>query len=329
MSNLKMGYLSASKIADSTMAITVDAVDGIESYAVAARDIVKANAFAEKHGCKKAYGSYQELVNDPEVDVIYVSSPQSKHFEHTMLCLEHGKHVLCEKAFMINKSEAEKAVALAKSKGLFLGEAIWTRFLPFVQEVKGLLDGGAIGKPMALVSNNGFNMRENKIPRIEEPELGGGALLDVGIYAITSASLLFGDDIESFSTEGIMTETGVDAHSSTVWRYKDGRLATINTSIDCYYGEDIHVYGDKGRMTIEKTCNWERATVYNTRGEVVSTHQRPQQITGFEYEVAAMVEVINRGGVEYKEIPHSQMLLIMERMDDMRKVWGLTFPTEV
>lgn len=326
MGNLKLGYLGASKIADMRMTATVDAVDGIESYAVAARDLVKAKSFAENHGCKKAYGSYEELANDPDVDVIYVSTLQSQHFQHTMLCLENGKHVLCEKAFMLNKSEAEEAVNLARAKGLFLGEAIWTRFLPFVQEVKKLLDGGIIGNPTALVSNNGFDMRG--IPRIDELELGGGAVLDVGIYAMTAASLLFGDDVVSFSTEGVLTEKGVDAHSSTVWRYRDGRLATINTSMDCCYGDKIHVYGDKGMMVIDETCNWSKATVYNTSGQVVSTHQRGEQITGFEYEVEAMVKAINSGLVEYKEVPHALMLLMMERMDEMRKAWGMTFPKE-
>ena len=190
---MKIGILGAGKISH----LTVPAMIGlkeIECYAVASRSLEKAQSFAKQYGFQKAYGSYEELLSDPEVELVYVATPHSHHYEHMMQCLEHGKGVLCEKAFTMNANQARRVMEYAKEKGLFAAEAIWPRYMPSRKMINDVIASGVIGKVNTLTANLSYVIHQ--VPRIVLPELAGGALLDIGVYGINFALMHFGSDIE-------------------------------------------------------------------------------------------------------------------------------------
>ena len=178
MEKFKVGIIGAGYIAEK-MAYTLGKMDSAQAYAIASRSLEKAQKFAREHGVSKAYGSYEELAEDPQVQLIYVATPHSLHFQHVKMCLEKGKPVLCEKSFMLDRKQAEEVVAISREKGVFLAEAIWTRYMPFRKTVKDLIDSGKIGKPMMITAHLGYPVADRE--RIIRPELGGGALLDLGV----------------------------------------------------------------------------------------------------------------------------------------------------
>ena len=184
---MKLGILGAGGIA-STMAKTVAEMKGVEVYAVAARDLERARVFAQKYEVKKAYGSYEEMLADDEVELVYIATPHSHHYLHAKMCLEAGKHVLCEKAFTVNAEQAQKLFDLAKEKKLLITEAIWTRYMPSRKMINDIIESGVIGEVTAVTANLSYTV--SHVERIRKPELAGGALLDVGVYPINFASMV-------------------------------------------------------------------------------------------------------------------------------------------
>ncbi len=321
----RMGILGAGNIAHK-MAYTVEKLDGVEIAAVASRDIKKASEFAEKHGIKKAYGSYDELAKDDTLNLIYVATPHSHHFEHTMLCLENGRNVMCEKAFMLNAQQTKTVLDFAKEKNLFITEAIWTRFLPFVKQVKELLDGGVIGKVRMMEAHYCFECME--VERMKNPLLAGGALLDLGIYSLTAMALLMGTDYADRKTTAVLTENGVDARSHTVYTWKDGRMAAVNSAMDMRAKDQIRVYGESGYAEIDNVANWSEMRVYDSNEKLTAVYKHPEQISGYEYEVLASVKAIEEGKIETDIMPHDETLRMMSIMDDLRNEWGMKYPME-
>ncbi len=181
LGKFNVGIMGAGNIAG-VMADTLNKMKGVRLYAVASREKVKADVFAGKYGCKKAYGSYEELVTDKKADLIYIATPHSEHFANARLCIEHGKPVLCEKAFTANAAQAEELIKLSEEKGVFLAEAIWTRYMPMLSTIREVLGSGVIGEPKTLTANLGYVI--DNVPRLLEPALAGGALLDVGVYTL-------------------------------------------------------------------------------------------------------------------------------------------------
>lgn len=317
----------AQKMADTLAGMIAQGNQAISMYAVAARDEERAKQFAEKYGFEKAYGSYEEMVSDPAVDLVYVATPHSHHYEHMKLCLSYGKHVLCEKAFTVNAKQAEEVIALARSKGLYIAEAIWTRYMPFRKIVERMIADGAIGTPYALFANLAFPIRH--VERMYNPQLAGGALLDLGIYAITFASMLFGDDVTSINSVVQMMDTGVDEQENITLTYADGKMAMLFASIKCSGDEHGVVFGTEGTLQIDTLNNPGKIIITPKQDrEDVRTYAVPQQITGFEYEVQAAIDAIEQGKVECEAMPHSETIRIMQLMDTLRKQWGLVYPFE-
>ena len=228
---MKVGMIGAGSIAG-IMAGTIKEMDCAQNYAVAARDYGRAAEFAQKYGFEKACGSYEELVEDAGVELVYIATPHSHHYEHIKLCLNHGKHVLCEKSFTVNESQAREVLELAREKKLLLTEAIWTRYMPMRKTLDDVLLSGVIGRPYMLTANLGYIISGKE--RIMRPELAGGALLDVGIYPLNFASMVFGDEVDTITGTAVMTETGVDAQNSITITYKDGRMAVLCSSCLLY-----------------------------------------------------------------------------------------------
>nr|WP_307989194.1 Gfo/Idh/MocA family oxidoreductase [uncultured Niameybacter sp.] len=322
---MKIGILGAGKIA-TLMAATLKQMEGVTCYGIAARNKDRAQNFANTYGFEKAYGSYEELVQDEAVDLIYIATPHSHHYEHAKLCIEHGKSVLCEKAFTRNAKEAEELFKLAYEKGVLITEAIWTRYMPSRKMINELLASGIIGKPMTLTANLGYVIAHKE--RIRKPELAGGALLDIGVYTINFALMVFGTDIEKISSTAILSDTGVDLQNSITFTYKTGEMAVLNSTTLALSDRQGIIYGDKGYMVIENINNCESISVYNTDREMIKRVEVPKQISGYEYQVEAATRAMKEGKLECDEMPHEETLRVMRIMDGLRKEWGVNYPGE-
>ena len=238
---MNIGFIVAGRIAN-TLASTMARMEDVNLYAVAARDLGRAQAFAAQYGFDKAYGSYEEMLRDPNVELVYIATPHSHHAEHMKLCIEHGKNVLCEKAFTLNAAQARQIAVLAKAKGVYVAEAIWTRYMPSRAMIDEVLASGIIGSISTLTCNLRYPVTYKE--RIGRPELAGGALLDVGIYGLNFALMHFGDDILRTDSSVRFTDTGVDAMETITLHYRDGRMAVMTSGVLARGDRKGIFYGD-------------------------------------------------------------------------------------
>ena len=325
MEPLRIGIMGTGNIA-SVLANTMVRMPQVTIYGAASRSLEKAEEFAARFSVKKAYGSYEELVEDPEIQLVYIATPHSEHYSNARLCLEHGKHVLCEKAFAANYEQAEKMIALAEGKKLMITEAMWVRYMPMAETLRKVLDSGIIGDPMTLTANLCYLVSDK--PRLVKPELAGGALLDVGVYTLSFASLVFGDEVSEINSSVIKTDTGVDAQNSMTLCYPDGKMAVLNSSLRVLSDRQGIIYGTKGFLVVENINNFESIRVYDADRQLVETHVRPEQISGYEYQIEACRTAINNGWTECPQMPHKTTLSVMKVMDELRRQWGIRYPFE-
>lgn len=303
--------------------------DKVELYAVGSRDKARAEAFAQAEGFAKAYGSYEELLRDDGVDLVYIATPHSHHGEQIEQCVTHGKAVLCEKAFTATAAQAERALALAKEKGVLVTEAIWTRYVPMRRMLDELLVSGAIGTPRVLTANLGYTIYDKE--RIRRPELAGGALLDVGVYVLNFAAMVFGTQVERMESSVRLMDTGVDMQESITLHYPDGRMAELMATAACNTSRRCWIYGDQGCAEVDNVNNPRRITLYanaNDPASVTRVIDAPPQLTGYEYEVLACLRALETGALECPEMPHAETLRIMRWMDTLRHSWDMRYPFE-
>ena len=322
---MKIGILGAGKIAH-VVAQTLAELEEIECYAAASRTREKADSFARQYGFEKAYGSYEEMLSDPEVELVYVATPHSHHYENMIRCMERGKPVICEKAFTINSRQAEKVKAYSEAHRIFAAEAIWTRYMPSRAIIQRVLDSGVIGKVTALTANLHYSISQNE--RIVRPELAGGALLDVGVYGINFALMHFGADIERIESAVQLTDTGVDGTENISIFYKDGRMAAISAGIWSRSDRQGVFYGEKGYIVVENINNPQSVSVYDDADRLLERIEVPQQISGYEYEFIESVKAIRAGRTESWSMPLAESVHVMEIMDSLRRQWGLQYPQE-
>ena len=322
---MNIAFIGAGRIAN-TLASTMARMEDVNLYAVAARDLSRAQAFAAQYGFDKAYGSYEEMLCDPQVELVYIATPHSHHAQHMKLCIEHGKNVLCEKAFTLNATQAREVAALAKEMGVYVAEAIWTRYMPSRQLINEALASGVIGNVSTLTCNLSYPVTYKE--RIIRPELAGGALLDVGIYGLNFALMHFGDDILRTDSSVAFTDTGVDAQETITLHYRDGKMAVITAGVLARSDRKGIFYGDKGYIIVENINNPQSISVYNLSDELVEKIEVPAQITGYEYQIREAMARIRAGQLEAASMPLSESIAVMERMDSLRKSWGLVYPME-
>lgn len=322
---MKIGILGAGKIA-AKMARTLRELGGGRCYAVASRDIGKARAFADEWGFSKAYGSYEEMLGDPEVELVYVATPHSHHYAHCKLCIGYGKPVLCEKAFMANAREAREIIALARSKGVFISEAIWTRFLPVRFIISDLLDKGAIGEPYMIYASMGYPI--SGVERIRRPELCGGALLDIGVYCINFARMYFGGDVERVASHCTRNEFGMDMQESVSMIYRDGRIANLQASALVSNDREAVISGSRGYLKVDNINNPQLVSLFDQNHVLVGEYPAPRQISGYEYEVLACEKAVSEGMPETEYMPHEETIAVMEFMDGLRREWGVVYPMD-
>lgn len=322
---MKIGVLGTGGIVRSVTP-TLQRMKDIECYAIASRTLERAEKAAEEYGYEKAYGNYEELVADPLVELVYVATPHSRHYDDMKLCIAHGKPVICEKSFTMNAKQAKEIRELAKEAGVFVTEAIWPRYMPSRTLIQETIDSGIIGTVSTLTANLSYII--SGVKRIQDPELAGGALLDVGVYGINFALMHFGEEIERIESSVQMTETGVDAMESITIFYKNGRMAVLTHGI---YGRSDRkgiFYGDKGYIIVENINNPQSVTVYDTEDRLVKQIPVPEQISGYEYQFEECRRCIAEKKTESDSMPLKDSVYMMELMDRLRAQWGLVYPQE-
>ena len=321
---LRVGIIGAGWIAEKA-AITLDGLANCEAYAIASRSKEKAEAFAEKWKIRKAYGSYSELIADPSVDLVYVATPHSHHYDVTREALLAGKPCLVEKAFMANLRQAKEIVELARERKVFLAEAIWTRYQPVVKMMRDLISS-RIGTPRLVTATLGYSMGDK--PRIMRADLCGGALLDLGVYALNFVRMFFDADIVSLTSQCVKSQTGMDLTNAMTLVLSDGVLCNLQSSAACV-GDNIGVIaGTEGNLIIDNINNPQKITVNGPDRTYIETINVPQQITGYEYQFMACRQALIDGLLEPREMPLEETLYIMELMDGLRKEWGVKYPMD-
>ncbi|GMO14425.1 MAG: Gfo/Idh/MocA family oxidoreductase [Treponemataceae bacterium] len=320
---MNVGIIGAGNIAGK-MAGTLDALkaQGVVAYSVASRDAQKARDFAAKHKIKKAFGSYEDMLADAALDLVYVATPHSHHAEHMKLCLNAGKHVLCEKAFTQTAQQAKEVLSLAAEKKLLAAEAIWTRYLPARKLFDDVLESGLIGEAVSLTANLCYPI--DTVERMVKPELAGGALLDLGVYTINFAFMTRGFEssaVKTLDSTAILAPSGVDAASSTTITYASGKIAMLNSDMRVLGDRRGMVFGTKGFAEFENINNCEGINVFDLNYKLIKKIKPPKQITGFEYEVLACKNALENGKIECAEMPHAQIITVMGTMDAIKAAW--------
>ena len=342
---LRFGILGCGHIA-TKMAKAVKALEtqkmGVEAYAVGSRTLEKAEKFASEYGFVRAYGSYEELAQDPDLDLIYIATPHSEHYKDILLCLERGKNLLVEKAFTANALLASEAIALAEEKGVFLSEAMWTRFLPAVQMVKDWICAGKIGRVESVEAD--FSMPLSHIERLRNPALAGGALLDLGIYSLTFADIFLTDPeicsigrdeakkegvanhIVQTKTKCVKFHTGVDATDWIDFVYANGQVAHLKTSMVATLKNEGVIYGTEGFIRVQNLNDMVEIQLFDDAGTLVESVKPPRIENCYEYEVLGCKAAIEKGLKECPEMPHAKTMQMMTQMDKLRESWGVVYP---
>jgi dihydrodiol dehydrogenase / D-xylose 1-dehydrogenase (NADP) len=323
---IRWGILSTGWIANK-FAQGLSVLPDAEIVAVGSRAQATADAFGDKFGVPHRHASYEALAADPDVDVIYIGTPHPFHKENSLLCLQAGKPVLCEKPFTINASEAEEVIALAREKGLFLMEAMWSRYIPIIVKLRDLLAEGAIGEVRALTADLGFRREVDPQSRLFNPELGGGALLDVGIYPISFASMALGTP-SRIASLAHLGETGVDELAGIVLGYDEGQLAILHTALQTNTAVEATVMGTRGRMRVHSPWFYGTTLTLSHEEHEDKVISLPYEGNGYNFEAAEVMHCLREGKRESDAMPLDETLAIMQTLDAIRAQWGFKYPME-
>lgn len=301
---------------------------GAELRAVGSRSRETAEAFGERYQVPNRHESYEALAADPEVDAVYIATPHPMHKANSMLCLQAGKAVLCEKPFTVNEREARELVACARAEKQFLMEAMWTRFLPVIVEVRRIVESGVIGRPILLRGDFGFygDYEEDKSAFV--PELAGGALLDVGIYPISLASMIFGDKPSKIVSAATLGKLGTDELNAVTLVYPGGEMAITSSAIRLETPQDAVISGEKGSIHIHAPFWCAEKITLAIEGKEPEVIEMPLKGNGYNYEAEAVIEALRAGELESPVMPLDESIALMGIMDEARKQWGLRYPME-
>ncbi|MBD3386116.1 gfo/Idh/MocA family oxidoreductase [candidate division KSB1 bacterium] len=324
--NIRWGILGTGKIAN-VFANNLKQVALADLSAVGSRDLSRAKSFAKDHSIAKPYGSYEELAKDTKIDVIYISTPHPFHCENTLMCLNHGKAVLCEKPFAINAEQAGQMILTAKKENLFLMEAMWTRFLPAIIKTKKWIDKGKIGTVRFVNVDFGFQASFDEHHRLFNPQLGGGALLDVGVYALAFCSMVFEKKPKEIKSFVKMAKTGVDEQAVIILQYDEDQLATITCSTRVDTPNEAMIMGTKGRIHMPAKF-WGAESAVLIKKKQNRVRKAPLGGKGFVYEIEEVNRCLRQNRLQSEYMPLNETLAIMEIMDDIRAQWNLSYPTE-
>ncbi|HEX5345394.1 MAG TPA: Gfo/Idh/MocA family oxidoreductase [Duganella sp.] len=326
---IRWGILGTGKIAKAFATALRDTPDA-KLVAVASRSVDSATTFGQQYGAERFHGSYQALADDPDVDVIYIGTPHPMHHENALMCLNGGKAVLVEKSFTMNRRQAEDIINLARAKKLFVMEAMWTRFMPAVAEAKRIVDSGEIGKPANVSADFGFTSDAGPEHRLFAPELGGGALLDLGIYPLSMASFFLGA-VTGVKAQAEMTATGVDMQTAFTLSHEGGAVSSCACSLRSRTPTELTISGTKGFLRLHDrfhSTDSFTVTVVDGASRNERTVTLPKSGNGYTHEAQEVGRCIRAGLIESPVMPHAETLAIMGTLDEIRAQIGLRYPAD-
>jgi predicted dehydrogenase len=325
--HLRWGILGTGWIAD--LQTTDLKVLGSPVTAVGSRTQERADTFAAEHGIPTAHGSYEALVTDPDVDVIYVATPHPMHAADAILALNAGKHVLVEKSFTVNADEARQIVDLAHEKNLVVLEAMWTRWLPHMVRIREIIAAGTLGDVRTVIADHTQKLPTDPTHRIQNPELGGGALLDLGIYPISFAWDVFGKPANVIAHSSPTPVTKVDRQTVVILGYDDGQQAVLDFALDTQGPNQAVILGTEARIEIEGV--WYTPTTFRViapDGTVLEEYVSQVEGRGMQYQAAELESLVAAGKLDSEILPPAETVAIMETLDEVRRQIGLTYPSE-
>lgn len=319
----KWGILAPGKMA-AKFTRALETIENAELYAVGSRDISRARQFATEHGFKKYYGSYEELAADPEVDVIYVASPHSHHHKHVLLCLKNRKAVICEKAFALNSREVEEMINEASKNKVFLMEALWPPFQPFIKKAKEILSSGTTGNIVHLNGHFSFIPPYDPNDRKFNVALGGGSLLDIGIYPVIDALTFIGvpDEVKATAAFG---ESGSEESVSVIFKYNDGRMATIYSSYKTNIGIGSVLLCEKGNLTVSRGRDMNQRVILDLHGREHHEFVFSPPALGYHWEAEEVMRCLDEGLTESSVVPLSFSRDLIKTLDRIREAAGIVF----
>ncbi len=327
MAKIRWGILGTGTIAHK-FASDLRYVDNAELTAAGSRSLEKAEDFCREFNIPLSFGSYEDLAASPEVDIIYIATPHSLHHENTLLCLQSGKAVLCEKPFALNAEQASEMIDLAHQKNLFLMDALWTKFLPHYQKMMKIVKNGELGEIKVVLANFGFRSCADPQSRLFNPALGGGSLMDIGIYNVFTVLDILGkpDDLNVSITA---SEQGIDEQCGIIFRYDNGAMASLFSSISVNLGTEVEICGTLGRLKLT-TPFYDSSSVleYYKDGEKTIIDTGKADGFGYQYEASHVTDCLLRGIKESPVVPHTDSLLLMQTLDRIRNIAGIIFPDE-
>jgi dihydrodiol dehydrogenase / D-xylose 1-dehydrogenase (NADP) len=322
------GFIASGLMAK-MMADDLQLTEGSRIMGVTARTEASAKNFANTYGVPNVYPSVEELVNDPEVDIVYISTPHNLHYENALTSLKAGKPVLLEKPFTVNAAQASSLVEMAREKKLFLMEAMWIRYLPIIHQLRSILDDGVVGQVRLFKAAFHQLLDFGPEHRLYNPALAGGSLLDLGIYPISLASFVFGGPPTQVSRLPYLGKTGVDVRFGAVFQYEDRSMALLSAGADGLHPQDVNIYGTKGEIRLHghQTWKYDRMTV-NVYGEKEETFHAPFEGGGYSFQAEEVLHCLETGKLESEAISLQETVAIVETLDRIRAQWGLRYPDE-
>lgn len=300
-------------------------IPGTQLWAVASRSQDKANEFAQKHQVPQAYGTYEDIVKDPQIDVIYIATPHALHYENTLMCLNHKKAVLCEKPLAMNLNQVQEMVNLARQQKTFFMEALWSKFLPSIQKVQAIVNSGELGQITGIQADFGFKAPYNPEGRLFDKKLGGGALLDVGIYPLFLATLLLGRP-KSIQAQAYFGETHVDEHCAMLLTFNTGAIAQLSCSVISNNTIEANIFGTKKRLHLSRPFH-----KLNSQISLIENHTEVQIVdfesvgNGYNYEAQEVIACLRTQKTESAIMSHQDSLFLMEMLDEVRAVAGIHY----
>ncbi|OUM96576.1 MAG: dehydrogenase [Thermobacillus sp. ZCTH02-B1] len=321
---IKWGIMGTGSISG-LFAADLKKVEGAELVAVGSRSRERAERFAAEHGAKRAYGSCGELAADPEVDIVYVGTIHPAHRDNMLALIRGGKAVLCEKPFTMNAKQAEEVIREARARGVFLMEAMWTRWLPPIVKVREWLREGKIGDVVMMTADFGFDAGWNPEGRLLNKELGGGALLDAGIYPVSFASMVFGGQPKRIASAARIGETDVDEHFAALFEYDGGRIAQVAAAVRLKTATEAVLYGTKGQIRIPDFL-WTKTATLLVYGEEPVTFTDDRDTRGYNFEAMEAMRCLREGRKESDVMPLDETLAVMRTLDAIRAQWNLVYP---
>lgn len=319
---IKWGILGLGKIAHkfaSDLQLSPDAI----VQGVASRSITKARHFAKEYEARRLYGSYRDLIEDPEIDIIYIATPHTFHYEHTMNCLQHNKAVLCEKPIGVNKTEVEAMIQEAHRRRVFLMEGLWTHFIPITRQLIELLQNKAIGDILSVKADFGFQAKYDVNQRLYNKELGGGSLLDLGIYPLYMSYLALGQPT-SVKALAHLAKTGVDSSCAVLLGHQNGALANLESTFEAETGNEAHFYGTKGWLKVHPPFHHSQQITMESGGKI-SVFKKPYQGHGYLHEIEEVQDCLLKGATQSAKLPLQTSLDLITTIDRVKDEIGLKY----